>query len=392
MHMPEMDGLDVHRAPAQAASDVKTIILSAFADRARVDDALGRGADAYVAKSIKPAALADLLRRVHAGESFDAGVEDAAPSAGERAGPTERETEILAALAQGLPNRRRSAQALDHRADGEVPPDEHLSQARRREPHRRCSLRVRERAQRVTYGDRELALLEIRSGDSCGLLSISTTVHCRISPRSRSNCSSFGTQMAANADRLVLGRVDDFAARVDAIERELRTLAHSLSAPALTQTPLAEPVRSEVEALESAGVRVTHEIHGSVEWFTPSLRIALIRLVQAAFENIRLHSGAHAACLTITSEASRVRLEIVDDGEGFEVERRSERRHAAAGSASRACASASACSTAAWTSRAVVDRRRSASSCRAGAERKRRQKRPGRPHLLPVKAAVAPSH
>ena len=48
----------------------------------------------------------------------------------------------------------------------------------------------------------------------------------------------FRTQMAANADRLVLGRVDDFAARVDAIERDLRTLAHSLSAPALT-APLA---------------------------------------------------------------------------------------------------------------------------------------------------------
>ena len=47
----------------------------------------------------------------------------------------------------------------------------------------------------------------------------------------------FRTQMAANADRLVLGHVDDFAARVGAIESDLRTLAHSLSAPALTARP-----------------------------------------------------------------------------------------------------------------------------------------------------------
>ena len=52
---------------------------------------------------------ADLLRRVYAGESFDKGVEDAARSAGERAGLTERETEILTALAQGLSNQAISA-------------------------------------------------------------------------------------------------------------------------------------------------------------------------------------------------------------------------------------------------------------------------------------------
>jgi two-component system response regulator DegU len=109
VHMPEMDGLTCIDRLRKQHPDVKTILLSAFADRARVDDALSRGANAYVAKSIKPAALADLLRRVHAGESFDAGVEDEAPSAGERAGLTEREAEILTALAQGLSNQAISA-------------------------------------------------------------------------------------------------------------------------------------------------------------------------------------------------------------------------------------------------------------------------------------------
>jgi two-component system, NarL family, sensor histidine kinase DegS len=172
----------------------------------------------------------------------------------------------------------------------------------------------------VTSAERELALLE---GSERRLVRLAFDLHdgaLQDLAALTIELQLFRTQMAGTADRLVLGRVDDFAARVDAIERELRALAQSLSAPALTDTPLAKLVRSEVEALESAGVRVTHEIHGSVEWFTPSLRIALIRLVQAAFENIRLHSGAHAASLTITAEASRVRLEIVDDGEGFEVE------------------------------------------------------------------------
>jgi two-component system, NarL family, sensor kinase len=132
----------------------------------------------------------------------------------------------------------------------------------------------------------------------------------------------FRTKLAAKAtdDRLVLGQVDDFAARVGAIESDLRELAQSLSAPSLTRTPLAQVLQSRVDALAAAGVAVTHELHGSVEWFTPSLRIALVRLVEAAFENIRVHSGARRASLTITAEPNRARLEIVDDGKGFEVE------------------------------------------------------------------------
>ena len=41
--------------------------------------------------------------------SRSTGIDDAAPSAGERAGLTERETEILSALAQGLSNQAISA-------------------------------------------------------------------------------------------------------------------------------------------------------------------------------------------------------------------------------------------------------------------------------------------
>ena len=172
----------------------------------------------------------------------------------------------------------------------------------------------------MTHAERELALLE---SSERRLVRLAFDLHDGALQDLAAlgiELQLFRTQMAVHADRLVLGRVDDFAARVDAIERDLRSLAHSLSAPALTETPLAELVRSEVDALAAAGVRVTHEIYGSVDWFTPSLRIALIRLVQAAFENIRLHSGARAASLTLTSDPSRVRLEIVDDGEGFEVE------------------------------------------------------------------------
>jgi signal transduction histidine kinase len=119
---------------------------------------------------------------------------------------------------------------------------------------------------------------------------------------------------------LLVGRVDDLSARVAAVEHDLRELAQSFQSPSLTRTPFAELVQAHVDALGAAGVAVAFELDGAVDWFTPSVRIALIRLIEAAFENIRVHSGARNATLTIASDPNRARLEIVDDGSGFDLE------------------------------------------------------------------------
>jgi signal transduction histidine kinase len=119
---------------------------------------------------------------------------------------------------------------------------------------------------------------------------------------------------------LLVGRVDDLSARVAAVEHDLREIAQSFHSPSLMRTPFAELVQAHVDALGAAGVAVTFELEGAVDWFTPSVRIALIRLIEAAFENIRAHSGARNATLTIASDPNRARLEIVDDGKGFDLE------------------------------------------------------------------------
>jgi signal transduction histidine kinase len=120
---------------------------------------------------------------------------------------------------------------------------------------------------------------------------------------------------------LLVGRVDDLSARVAAVEHDLRELAQSFHSPSLMRPPFAELVQAHVDALGATGVTVTFELDGAVDWFTPSVRIALIRLIEAAFENIRVHSGARNATLTIASDPNSARLEIVDDGSGFDLER-----------------------------------------------------------------------
>ena len=105
IRMPELDGLAcIARARKEAAyANVKFLVLSAFTDRQHVDDAFSCGASAYVTKRVDPHELAEAIRRVAEGEVFELGVTpivEADPS-----GLTEREIEMLRAVARGLSNR-----------------------------------------------------------------------------------------------------------------------------------------------------------------------------------------------------------------------------------------------------------------------------------------------
>jgi DNA-binding NarL/FixJ family response regulator len=103
VRMPEMDGLTCVERIRRASPDTRVVMLSASAEPESADEALVRGADAYVAKSVDPRELAGALRRVNDGESFRLGV--AEPGAREdAAGLTERELSILRAVARGLSN------------------------------------------------------------------------------------------------------------------------------------------------------------------------------------------------------------------------------------------------------------------------------------------------
>ena len=148
VRMPEMDGLTCVERIRKASADVRIVMLSAADEPERAEEAFARGADVYLSKSVDPRELPDALRRACRGERFQMATMDATEQLDERGGLTARELEVLRAVARGLANQAISSRALDHRADREVPPDQHLSQARRQQPHRGGALRVQPRHRR----------------------------------------------------------------------------------------------------------------------------------------------------------------------------------------------------------------------------------------------------
>jgi signal transduction histidine kinase len=121
---------------------------------------------------------------------------------------------------------------------------------------------------------------------------------------------------------LLLGRIDDFEARVGAIDRGLRQMIHSLESPGMTRQPLADALRRETEAFkEETDVPVELVVRGDVTSLTDSQRIAIVRIVQESLTNIREHAHASRVSVAVMATANEIAVDVNDDGRGFDVER-----------------------------------------------------------------------
>jgi DNA-binding NarL/FixJ family response regulator len=110
LEMPELNGIEATRALKAAGSSARVVILTTFSDRDRIIGALDAGALGYLLKDAEPE---EIIRGVRAAANGDSPL---APRAaremiterartGSDSGLSARETEVLALVAEGLPNK-----------------------------------------------------------------------------------------------------------------------------------------------------------------------------------------------------------------------------------------------------------------------------------------------
>ena len=135
---------------------LKMIAVSQAEDSASITECLAAGVFAYVLKSAHPEDISLAARQaIHQSIHFApgrAGTPHLAAVNSVRPAPLDDGSELTQARARdpgarrgGELERHRRAEAVGHRADGEVPPLEHLPQARRFQPHGREPLGARPR-------------------------------------------------------------------------------------------------------------------------------------------------------------------------------------------------------------------------------------------------------
>jgi len=110
LSMPGVDGVEATRQILAEQSEVKVVVLTSFADRGRVSDALAAGAVGYLLKDCEPAELLAAVRAAHAGhvpiDPRVAGVLLPDTTSRPEDAMSPRELEVLRLVAQGLANKQ----------------------------------------------------------------------------------------------------------------------------------------------------------------------------------------------------------------------------------------------------------------------------------------------
>lgn len=112
--------------------------------------------------------------------------------------------------------------------------------------------------------------------------------------------------------------VDESARLIKDCIQELRTTAHLLHPPLIDELGLPIPLRSFVNGFATrSGIQVTLALDPSLPRMDHEIELAIFRIVQEALTNIHRHSHGDTASVSLSLEASQVRLEISDNGSGF---------------------------------------------------------------------------
>lgn len=101
---------------------------------------------------------------------------------------------------------------------------------------------------------------------------------------------------------------------------ESRRVVNALTPSALEGSGLSAALSRLVGSMTSetlTDARFTAD--GPVPPLATAQEVALLRVAQSALANVRQHSGAEHVVVTLTGAADQVRLDVVDDGVGFDV-------------------------------------------------------------------------
>jgi len=101
--------------------------------------------------------------------------------------------------------------------------------------------------------------------------------------------------------------------------RDIRLLSHSLNTGLVEHRDTAEAIQDELTRIEAFS-NISCTLQSEEEHDLPAeQRLLLFRIVQEALQNILKHAKASSITVTIRSTNDQYKLQVIDDGVGFDV-------------------------------------------------------------------------
>jgi len=121
---------------------------------------------------------------------------------------------------------------------------------------------------------------------------------------------------------IMLGRLEDLDARMEALDSDLRRISASLLSPPAGGASVPEALGDIIRAFAArSAVEPVLTIEGDLDNLTDSQQMALLSIVREALSNVREHSHASEVTVSVTGRPMSIELQILDNGSGFDVEK-----------------------------------------------------------------------
>ncbi len=133
--------------------------------------------------------------------------------------------------------------------------------------------------------------------------------------------------VGADIERLTktASTVNDSAALVQELSKEVRTISHLLHPPLLDEAGLAAALRWYIEGFaQRSKIEVDLEFPADFARLSRESETAIFRTVQECLTNIHRHSGSPTARICIAASDGDVRVEVEDRGKGIPPEKQFE--------------------------------------------------------------------
>jgi signal transduction histidine kinase len=117
-----------------------------------------------------------------------------------------------------------------------------------------------------------------------------------------------------------LKALEECAQMVQELSRELRTLSHLLHPPLLDVAGLESALKWYVQGFaERSGIRANLHLPAELGRLPRDVETAVFRIVQESLTNVHRHAQSTTATVKITRNGQAVRVEVSDEGRGFQV-------------------------------------------------------------------------
>lgn len=124
----------------------------------------------------------------------------------------------------------------------------------------------------------------------------------------------------AEARERLLAVVDTAARAIRMLDEDLRNLAWSMRVDRVLGQPFDEALASELLDFETeTGIETQFRVRGSVGDLPPAVQATLLQVMREVLANVERHSGAGVVRVRLERTPRHVRLDVWDDGDGFDV-------------------------------------------------------------------------